>query len=156
MKTILVVEDNEAIRMIIEEFLFVLVDMESVTVITTDSVAHAEVVLQEHTVALLITDLNLGAGPDGLSLIDILNKKKSRPFIAAMSSIPSVRFTDTYLKNGKIDQYLEKPFTMKDLRILLDRIGCIPLAKSGKKPSMAINYQVLTKLDASSVSEAPR
>jgi DNA-binding NtrC family response regulator len=146
-ETVLIVEDNEAIRLIIEEFLFILLDMEAVNIISCPDVPHAEAALKEWNVAIVLTDLNLGSGPDGLSLIDTINQTSPRPIVAAMSSLAGLKPTEEYLRRGLIDFFLCKPFTLQDLRTVFEKAGAVALAPKGKRHLTAIQCQLIAAKD---------
>ena len=114
-KTILVVEDNSAIRRVVEEFLSVLLDTENVKIVSTDKEAVADRIIREEDISLLITDVNLGSGGDGLSIVNELNQRSERPYIILMSSIEWLKSIQEYLDSGLVDTFLNKPFTMIDL-----------------------------------------
>ena len=115
-KAILIVEDNQAIREIIGEFLLTLIDTEDVRIFKTGTETEAGEILKNEDDSLLITDINLGGEGDGLSLVDGLKQESRRPYIIAISSIEWIGRIDTYLKNGAVDTFLSKPFSYKDLK----------------------------------------
>jgi DNA-binding NtrC family response regulator len=126
-KTILVVEDNEAIRRVIEEFLLHLIDTENVKIVTTDKESRADEVLRTEDVSLVITDVNLGVGGDGLAIVDELNKKDKRPYIILMSSIEWLKNVKEYIESGRVDTFLNKPFSYNDLKIKLLHSNAVSL-----------------------------
>ena len=113
---ILIVEDNVSIRNLIEEFLCYLVDADSVKIFKTDKESEAEEILRRENVSLLITDVNLGRGGDGLSIVNSLPQKPRRPYIIAISSIEWLENIRGYLNNGTVDTFLSKPFSFKELK----------------------------------------
>ena len=129
-KTILIVEDNIAIREIIAEFISILIETEDVEIFKTGKESEAEEILNNKDVALLITDINLGSEGCGLSLVDTLTQKQSRPYIIAISSIEWLGRVDSYLKTGTVDTFLSKPFTYKDLKSKLQDSQVVKLKES--------------------------
>lgn len=113
---ILIVEDNASIRDLIEEFLCYLVDAEQVRIFKTDKESEAEEILKREKVSLLITDVNLGRGGDGLSIVNSLKEAPRRPYIIAISSIEWLEKIRNYLTNGTVDTFLSKPFSFKELK----------------------------------------
>ena len=113
---ILIVEDNASIRDLIEEFLCYLVDADNVKIFKTDKESEAEEILRRENVSLLITDVNLGRGGDGLSIVNSLPQKPRRPYIIAISSIEWLENIRGYLNNGTVDTFLSKPFSFKELK----------------------------------------
>jgi DNA-binding NtrC family response regulator len=105
----------------------VLVDGNAVEVVAVDNEPEAEAVLASGTVAILITDINLGNGPDGLQLVSKASSISCRPFVVAMSSVPGLKSLDGYLQEGVVDHFLAKPFTLGELRAILIASGRIAL-----------------------------
>lgn len=126
-KTILVVEDNFAIRCVIEEFLSLLVDTDNVKIVTTDKEVKADEIARNEDVAMVITDVNLGTGGDGLALVDELNQRKERPYIIVMSSIEWLKRVKEYLEAGRVDTFLNKPFSLEDLKSTLTHSNAVNL-----------------------------
>lgn len=118
-KTILVVEDNYAIRCVVEEFLSLLIDTENIRIVSTDKESRADEVIRNEDVSLVITDVNLGIGGDGLAIVDELNQKDTRPYIILMSSIEWLKSVKEYLETGRVDTFLNKPFSLDDLKMKL-------------------------------------
>lgn len=118
-KTVLIVEDNYAIRNVIEEFLGFLLDTSGIRIVSTDKESEAETILLEEEVVLLITDVNLGIGGDGMALVNALNKKENRPYIVVMSSIEWLHNVHEYLSSGMVDSFLNKPFSIEELKTTL-------------------------------------
>lgn len=118
-KTILVVEDNEAIRCVVEEFLSLLVDTENIKIVSTDKESRADEIIRKEDLALVITDVNLGIGGDGLAIVDELNEREKRPYIILMSSIEWLKSVKEYLETGRVDTFLNKPFSLDDLKTKL-------------------------------------
>ncbi len=117
--TILVIEDNFSVRNVIREFLDFMIIPNSAKVVTLDKVDEANEVIENENVSLVITDVNLGVGGDGLSLVDELNHRENRPYIVVMSSVEWLKKIENYLKSHMIDSFLNKPFSFKDLKSIL-------------------------------------
>jgi DNA-binding NtrC family response regulator len=115
-KTILVVEDNTAISCVIEEFLSLLIDTKNVKIKSADNEAAADRIIEQDDILLLVTDVNLGNGGNGLSVVKKLNQRKERPYIILMSSVEWLKSVQEHLDSGLVDTFLNKPFTINDLK----------------------------------------
>ncbi len=115
-KTILVLEDNTAISSVIEEFISLIIDTKNVKIVSTDNEVAAERIIKQEDMLLLITDVNLGHGGDGLSIVKKLNQRKERPYIIVMSSVEWLKSVQEHLDSGLVDTFLNKPFTINDLK----------------------------------------
>src|SRR5690606_21016208 len=114
--SLLLVEDNEDTRFLVESLL------EDVCRITTaGSAEEALAAAQTQPFDLVLTDINLGSGPDGN---EVLNRLRALP---TFHDVPIVALTayalpgdrEHFLRHG-FDGYLSKPFTADEL---LDKIG---------------------------------
>ncbi len=115
-KTILVVEDNTAISSVIEEFISLVIDTNNVKIVSTDNEAAAERIIEQEDISLLVTDVNLGNGGTGLSIVNKLNQRSERPYIILMSSVEWLESIQEHLDSGFVDTFLNKPFTLNDLK----------------------------------------
>lgn len=114
---ILVVEDDEDIR----HFLQLTLRRDGYGVLLAENATEAKKIIREHqTVRLLILDMLL-ADENGL---DISLEIKENPdtahipilMISAHPQLPSL------VEKGKIDDYLEKPFNLKDLEYKVQQL----------------------------------
>lgn len=114
---ILVVEDDEDIR----HFLQLTLRRDGYGVLLAENAAAAKKIIQEHhSVRLLILDMLL-ADENGL---DISLEIKDNPdtahipilMISAHPELPHL------VEKGRIDDYLEKPFNLKDLEIKVQEL----------------------------------
>ncbi|MCB9092618.1 MAG: sigma-54-dependent Fis family transcriptional regulator [Halobacteriovoraceae bacterium] len=66
----------------------------------------------------LLADISLGAGYDGLFLLDLLNEKKTKFFSIVMTGFASIETAITATKKG-VYHYLTKPFELENLNKLV-------------------------------------
>lgn len=133
-ETVLVVEDNDMVRTTIQDFLSLIVDTNLVKVLAVDNAVRAKELVKKENISLIITDINLGTGPDGLSLADDLKTSENRPYILVISSIPGMDSTEKLIKVGKIDAFLGKPFTLQKFKKTLEESKVLSL-KNMSKPN---------------------
>lgn len=113
--TILIVDDEkhtrEGLRRSLEE------DFE---VYVAADVQSALQLLEEEPVDLLLTDLRLGAGESGLSLIEQVLKKPDPPICIMMTAYGSVDTAVDAMKRGAYD-FVTKPVNLDRLEVLIRR-----------------------------------
>ena len=126
-KSVLLVEDDPLVRDIINELLILIIDPEKNLNFVANNVYEARELLDKENIVLLISDVNLGMGPDGLSLVSELNNNEKRPYIIIISSIPGLTEPEEMLKNGEIDSILCKPFSLKEIERELKRSNVISI-----------------------------
>ncbi|MGD9200756.1 MAG: response regulator [Chitinispirillia bacterium] len=126
-KSVLLVEDDPLVLDILNELLILIVDPETNLNFSANNVYEARELLDRENVALLITDVNLGMGPDGLSLASELNNKKIRPYIIIISSIPGLTKPEEMLENGEIDSILCKPFSLREFEREIKRSNVVSI-----------------------------
>jgi len=125
--SILLVEDDPLVRDIIHELLLLIIDPEKNFNLVATNFYEARELLDKENVSLLISDVNLGMGPDGLSLASELNDKEQRPYIIIISSIPGLIQPEEMLENGEIDSILSKPFSLREFERELKRSKVISI-----------------------------
>ncbi len=69
---------------------------------------------------LVITDLMLGPGPDGLAVQTQANKTQPHAKVVVVTANPSVETCRTALQHGAFD-YIEKPLDLEELRTVVAR-----------------------------------
>lgn len=115
--TIVVVEDNPHIRILLQDFLSLIIDAHHCSVVLLSEAQPACDYLHHNPCSVLITDLNLGfSNMDGFSVVDAANNIQQRPFVIVISSVTSLDKVNAGLKDGSIDRFLHKPFSLQQLR----------------------------------------
>lgn len=120
---ILIVEDNISIQNVICEFLNYLLEDSSTKILKAKNTNEAEDHIESEDLTLLITDVNLGFGDDGLDLVRSINKRKEKPYIIITSSIEWLDKVRSFLDSGQANAFLNKPFTLADLKGILKDSG---------------------------------
>jgi len=113
---ILLVEDERAIQIA----LFGLLSKEGFEVEVAGSAAAALVLLGEHTFDLVLTDLALGKGPDGLSVLRASKQARPESPVILITAHGSERVAVEAMKAGA-DDYVPKPFDNDELRLVVRR-----------------------------------
>ncbi len=114
-KTIVVVEDNEAIARLIKE---VLNDVPGYDAVTFREGTHAPQIVAAVHADLVILDIDL----PGISGLEIYDRLRERPETAAILVLfmSAASRTDELTRRG-FDVYLNKPFDIDDLLELVER-----------------------------------
>lgn len=116
--TVLVVEDNPAN---LKYLTFLLRKLRLITIATATAEEALEI-LKNTTVDGMLVDVNLGTGMSGLDLMEELRTKKQ---FAATPMIAVTAYFSRGLHKELLDKgfsdYLAKPFTLEDLRKLMER-----------------------------------
>ncbi|MGE0747268.1 MAG: response regulator [Rhodospirillales bacterium] len=118
MATILVADDDEAIRSLLREIL----ESEKHVSLTASDGAKALAILKEKPVDLLMTDVFM-PGMDGLELIKAVRAGGSTlPIIALSGAGPGLAKADflRFARAFGADRILPKPFRLTELRTALD------------------------------------
>lgn len=108
-QTVLVVEDEELMRIILRELL----EGAGYEVVTSDSTENALKVYSEHSIAVTLTDIKM-AGKDGLELLDRIKAIESDAVVIIMTAFSSVDTAVAALRKGAYD-YVTKPFINEEL-----------------------------------------
>ncbi|MCJ7544902.1 MAG: sigma-54 dependent transcriptional regulator, partial [Phycisphaerae bacterium] len=82
--------------------------------------ASAVALLGERQFDILVTDLVLGDGPDGLAVLDAAAKKSPGTKVILITAHSSVQTCRTALQRGAFD-YIEKPLDLDELRAVVTR-----------------------------------
>ena len=82
--------------------------------------ATAEAMLGERAFDIVVTDLVLGNGPDGLAVLAAATKKAPGAKVILITAHSSVQTCRTALQQGAFD-YIEKPLDLDELRAVVSR-----------------------------------
>jgi DNA-binding response OmpR family regulator len=107
-QVILVIEDDLQVQSLEKRVL----ELEGYTVLTASSAEEALPMLAEHRVALVLLDLNL-PGMNGLALTQNIRKFSQVPIM--MVTAQGTEEEKVRALAAGVDQYLTKPFSVKDL-----------------------------------------
>lgn len=113
---VLVVEDEEAHAEAIEEGL---VRLGHRVTVVNDGVS-AEARLAREPFDIVVTDLCLGHGPDGLAVLGAARKHQPAAKVILITAHSSVQTCRTALQQGAFD-YIEKPLDLDELRTVVNR-----------------------------------
>ncbi|HXH70046.1 MAG TPA: sigma-54 dependent transcriptional regulator, partial [Pyrinomonadaceae bacterium] len=106
---VLVVEDEELMRMILRQLL----EDEGFRVLTADSAENALTLFAGEEIAVTLTDIKM-AGMDGLELLDQIKTIDEEAIVIIMTAYSSVDSAIAALRKGAYD-YVTKPFVNEDL-----------------------------------------
>ena len=115
MKKILIVDDRMEILKMIGRFL----DKKRFVVCLSDSVEKALKLCEDTKFDLVLSDFDLGK-TSGIELINDI--RKMQPKIKTVLMSGSFKFDEEILKTERIDAFLQKPFEVKELENLIERI----------------------------------
>jgi DNA-binding NtrC family response regulator len=107
--SVLVVEDEELMRMILRELL----EKEGYEVFTANSSETALEIFTSQEIAVTLTDIKM-SGMDGLELLDRIKAIDSEALVVIMTAFSSVDSAIAALRKGAYD-YITKPFVNEDL-----------------------------------------
>lgn len=107
---ILIVEDEPVIADHIEQYIL---DAGFNCIGITDSYSDAKVLIDTKHPDLLLLDINLGDGPDGIDLAHYINQTNKKPFIFISSNTDSKTLERVKLTNPS--GFIVKPFKAKDI-----------------------------------------
>ena len=125
-RTILVVEDNDFMRGLISDSL----ELRGFSVAAAASAVDARRLLDRLDPDAVILDIDLGAGPTGLDLAEMIQAKASDVAILFLTSIPDPRFA------GKSDSSVQKNVAylnknlLKDTGVLIDALEAVLTERS--------------------------
>jgi len=115
MKKILIVDDRMEVLKLIGRFL----DKKRFVVYLSDSSEKALSLCEETKFDLVISDFDLDEGT-GIELIDKI--KKRYPKIKTILMSGNFSFDEEMIKTERIDAFLQKPFEVKELRTLIEKV----------------------------------
>ena len=118
---ILLIEDNEAVR----EACSAIVSSFGLITEAVGSLAEARRALHAGYVDIVLLDLNL-RDESGLILVEEIKRIHPRASIIMMTAYATVSSAVEGLRKG-VSDYIEKPFTVEELRAVLERAACRPL-----------------------------
>jgi DNA-binding NtrC family response regulator len=113
---ILIVEDEENLRFSVRQTLL----RAGHDVVDVSSAAEAWEITREHDFDALITDINLGS-ENGIELVGRLRDDSFDGAIVVMTGFGTVESAVAAMKRGA-DDYLQKPVSLEELSILMDRL----------------------------------
>ena len=114
---LLIVDDERAIREVCREVAQSL----GFNAAVADSAEHAYRMLDTQSIDVVLLDLKLpGAG--GLEALHQIGKRKPDAVIVVVTGYGTVQSAVQAMKNGAYD-YVTKPFSMEELRLLLQRVS---------------------------------
>lgn len=116
MAKIIIIEDEENLRYSIRKRL----QQDNHNVTEADSVVTALHIIQTDEPDLIITDINLEAGGNGLDLVKDLRSDGYAGGIIVITASGSVEVAVEAMKCGA-DEYLQKPLSLEELRVLVRR-----------------------------------
>src|SRR5215471_251485 len=114
---LLIVDDERAIRDACREIAEAL----GFNVFTADSAEHAYRILDSQGIDAVFLDLRLpGAG--GLEALNQIRSRRADAVVVVITGYATVQSAVQAMKNGAYD-YVTKPFSMDELKLLLDRVA---------------------------------
>jgi DNA-binding NtrC family response regulator len=114
---LLIVDDERAIREVCREVAQSL----GFNAIVADSAEHAYRVLETQRVDVVLLDLKL-PGVGGLEALHQIGQRKPDAVTVVVTGYGTVQSAVQAMKNGAYD-YVTKPFSMEELRLLLERVS---------------------------------
>jgi len=114
---LLIVDDERAIREACREVAQSL----GFRTTTADSAEHAYRVLDVQPIDVVLLDLRL-PGADGLEALDQIKRRRPDAVSIVITGYGTVQSAVHAMKNGAYD-YVTKPFSLEELKILLDRVS---------------------------------
>jgi DNA-binding NtrC family response regulator len=155
---LLIVDDERAIREVCREVAQTL----GFTTTVADSAEHAYRLLESQNIDAVLLDLRLpGAG--GLEALRQIRSRRPEAVVILVTGYGTVQSAVQAMKNGAYD-YVTKPFSMEELRVLLERVSVHMKLKSenrllrekikskqgfgsivGRAPEMEKLYRIIAK-----------
>ena len=115
MPEILIVEDNDELRLIVREAL-----ENKYSVTEAESAEAAFPLIERSHFDLVITDLKL-PGQDGISVLEAVKKNSPSCEVVVVTAYGSVERAVEAIKKGAAD-FITKPFTLDHIRMTADKI----------------------------------
>ena len=160
---LLIVDDDRAIREVCREVAQSL----GFNVQVAESAEHAYRLLDTHSTDAVLLDLRL-PGASGLEALHTIRKHRADALVVVVTGYGTVQSAVQAMKDGAYD-YVTKPFSMEELRLLLERVaGHLKLKTEnrvlreaikssqgfgniiGRAPEMEKIYRIITKAAQSS------
>ena len=116
MSRILIVDDEAGITRIMAAAL----EPSGYTVLTAASAEAALALMKTESFDLLVTDLRLGVGMDGLALLQTVHARDPKLPVIIMTAYGTIELAVSAVKLGACD-FIGKPFKMKEMRSSVER-----------------------------------
>jgi two-component system response regulator HydG len=115
---LLVVDDDRAIREACRE----VAQAAHFNAFVADTAEHAYKVLDSHNIDVVLLDLKLPGGTSGLEALKEIKNRRPDAVVVILTGYGSVHSAVQAMKCGAYD-YITKPFTLDELKQLLQRVG---------------------------------
>lgn len=139
---ILVVEDDAGLREALSDTL----QLAHYQVVTADSAEQALLLLKQHKVQLVISDVQMGS-VSGLTLLKTLREHYASLPVLMMTAYANVQDAVEAIRLGAID-YLAKPFSPEVLVSTVGRYAVVERAQQGEPIAEAVQSKALLQLAA--------
>ena len=134
-KSVLIIDDDKDLRDSLKTGL----EKEGFAVITAESAEHAKKILDRVAVGGIILDRMMG-GMDGLSFLRALRRDGDDTPVIMLTALNGAANAIDGLSGGA-DDYLAKPFHLKELLLRLDNMLKKPRAKSDAKMPAGLTFK---------------
>jgi two-component system response regulator HydG len=114
---LLVIDDERAIREVCRE----VADSLGFRTVTAESAERAYRILDEQAIDVVLLDLRL-PGASGLEALNQIKQRRPDAVVVVVTGYGTVQSAVHAMKNGAYD-YVTKPFSLEELKILLDRVA---------------------------------
>ncbi|MBL4826541.1 MAG: sigma-54-dependent Fis family transcriptional regulator, partial [Spongiibacteraceae bacterium] len=139
--SVLVVEDDNALR----EALVDTLEIAGCTVVQADSAETALTLIPQHTLDMVVSDINMGE-MDGLGLLKEIKRRYPQLAVLLITAYGSVSASVEAIHNGAVD-YLVKPFKPQLLVETLSRyLGCASVNENDGPVAVEPSSQQLLQL----------
>lgn len=133
--SILVVDDDPVIRRLLEQRL----KNEKFAVEVAEDGCAAARILRQRSFDVVLTDLMMPGGIDGIEVLEIAKELNSRTDVLLVTAHSSVHSAVAAMKKGATD-YLEKPINFDELLLRLDKIANVhSILKNARDLQSAMN-----------------
>lgn len=112
---LLVVDDERALREACRET----AHAAGFNTFVADSAEHAQKILEQQNVDIVLLDLRL-PGANGLEALKVIKNRRPNALVVVMTGFATVPSAVQAMKFGAFD-YISKPFTLDELRVMLER-----------------------------------
>ncbi len=148
MAKILVIEDEENLRYSIKRTLA----RDGHSVADADRLVPALALVQSHEPDVVITDLNLAGGDQGLDLVKRLRAEGNTAAVIVITAYGTVETAVDAVKQGA-DEFLQKPLSMEELRVVVGRT--IENRKVRNRLSLYERIEKSTRVHEQMLGESP-